>query len=1139
MEERKRIIRIILVMSAFVLCVGIFSNTLLYRTYLEESRGHLSDTVKVLARLIQFQSDLDKGAIPANWPASHHNLFTERIVTSIKQYERQNRKIELTVALREGDDVHFIAAVRHRGHADHPVIVGMNSSLAEPMRRALEGKSGTMRGKDYHGASVLAAYEHIPGLKLGIVAKIEMSEIRAPFIRAGLIIISVSVLIVIAGIVIISRISNPIITSLENKTESLAAANRELQAANEEMDAANEELQASNEELMRSHEDLLQSENRNRALLDGSPTGIIVADVETRRFMYANPSACAMFGYSYDDMLGIGIGTIHPAGDLERIKVEFQALAERKYPISHDLPCIKKDGSLFYADISAAPIIFDGRSCLMGQFMDMSMRKIAIEELRESEERFAKAFQFSPISIAISSILDGKYLDVNNEFLALTGYSRDEVIGHTSSDLNVWVDEEQERLIHGEITGGRMVHDCLVDIRQKNGRILTVLYSAVEVTLHGVPCLIKSVIDISERRKVEVALRESEEKFERAFMNAPILMSITSIEDGTILDVNNQFVIQSGFSRDELIGRSTLDIGWVRPGDREDFRDKVRQDGIASGIDLTVYPKEGGPRKVIYSGDSITIGGNKHLLSIAMDVTELKRTEEALRLQEEMAQKYLDIAGVIFVVIGADQKVSLINHKGCEILGYSADQILGNNWFDMFIPGKIREEVTSIFNQMMRGEITAVEYFENTVLTASGEERLVAWHNTPVKNTSGAITGTLSSGEDITERRKSENDLHDQLALNMALAGISGSVISKSFTVSEMAYMVLEYARLLSDSEHGFVSEIDPETGNNIGHALTKMTDTCPAMGKEGSVLFKKGMDGLYPGLWGYALNTSRDFFTNDPGGHPASKGVPDGHIGVTRFLSVPVLFGGTLVGQIALANSVRDYTEADLKMARRLGSIFAMAIIRIRNDNLLVKSLEEKTVLIKELHHRVKNNMQVVSSLISLQAHKIDNEKYRGIFMESSNRIQAMAMVHEKIYHSGDMARVDFSQYVHEIADRLLYSFSLERGQVELEVDVKDIFLGIDEAIPCGIIINELITNAFKHAFPDGRRGKLSISFVKDIDGRRQLVVRDNGPGIPEELTITAGKSLGMQIVMALTRQLNGVISLSGTHGTSVELLF
>lgn len=1028
MQERKRIVYIILVMSVVVLCVGVFANVLLYRTSFERTRDNLGDTVKVLAHIIESQSFPERGVVMDVGSEGCYARLSGTLNDAVMQYERHNRSMELTVARRKADKIHFLAALRQPMKSDVPNTVGMYSGLAEPMRKALEGKSGTMVGKDYYGNTVLAAYDHVPRLGLGIVAKVDLSKIRAPFIRAGLIVIAFSIMIIAIGITAISRISHPIIESLEKRTESLAEtnedlsrANEELTATNEELDAANEELQAAmeemeqtNEQLLHSQDELDRSETRVRTLLDSSPAGILTADRETRRFVYANPSACKMFGYNCDEMVALGINDIHPPEDLERVHAEFQSLLNRDFLTSRDLPCLRKDGSVFYADISAEPINYDGRPCLLGQF-----------------------------------------------------------------------------------------------------------------------------VDVTERKQAEEALRKSEEKFFRAFMNAPVLMSITGIEDGTIIEVNDQFVRQSGFSREELIGRRVTDVGFVRPGDRGRYLDKVRQGGAATSVELTVYPKEGGSRQVIFSGDNITIKGKRILIATAVDITDLKRAEEELRAQKELAQKYLDVAGVMMVAIGADQSVTMVNRKGCEILGYQAEQIVGRNWFDTCVPEKGRETVKSVFSQIMMGEIASAEYFENTVLTSSGEERLVAWHNTLVRDASGAVTGTLSSGEDITERRKSEEELHNQLALNMALAGISGSIISRSFTVPETAYMVLEYARLLSDSEYGFVSEIDPDTGDNIGHAMTKMADWWPSGDNEGAVVFKKGADGLYPGLWGHALNTRREFFTNDPDSHPASKKLPEGHGRITRFLSVPVLFGSSLVGQIALADSMRDYTLEDLKMARRLGSIYAMAVVRFRDESMLMKSLEEKTVLIKELHHRVKNNMQVVSSLISLQARKIDNEKFRGIFMESSHRIQAMALVHEKMYHSGDMARIDFSRYVREIAERLHYSFSLEPGQVDLDVNVRDIFLGIDEAVPCGIIVNELITNAFKHAFRNGRRGKLSISFMKQDDGRRRLVVGDDGPGTPGDIINSAEQSLGIQIVTALTRQLNGTISINGGQGTRVELVF
>ncbi len=1145
MEERKRIIYIILIMSALVLCGSIFSNILLYRTSIEKTKDHLSDTAKILAHGIESRalSAPEGAAQPLLY--KRHGPFAESVMGAIRNYERHNRKMEITVAFREGDAIHYIAALRHRDRTGHPPVVGMRSGLAEPMRRALEGKSGTMIGKDYHGNTVLAAYEFIPGLAMGVVVKIAIADIRAPYIRSGIIVIAVSLLIIFIGVVAIGRIGNPILVKLESKVADLAAANEELDAANEELQASMEEMEKTNRELYRSEFELAMSEARFRTLVERSSIGIVAVDRESGRFIFANPSACEMFGYGCEEMLAIRVGDIPSAEELERVLAGFSGVTEHENRISRELQCARKDGAAFYADITAVPILMDDIHCILAQFIDVTGRKRAEEALRESEERYRRITESITDYIFSVTIEGGRPAGTvhGNACLSVTGYSALDL----NEDPYLWItmvhpdDRQAVRDQVENLLKYNRTESVEHRILRKDGVVRWVRNTPVPFyddagNLYAYDGII---VDITERRAVEEALRESEEKFAKAFMNAPMLMSITSVEDGTIIDVNNQFIEQSGFTREELIGKSTLETGYVRHGDREHYTDRVRMYGVASGIDLMVYPKGGGTRQVIFCGDHITIGGKELLLATAVDITEQFRISEELRREKETAQQYLDIAGVMFVAIDTGQKISLINRRGCEILGYSYEAIMGKNWFDTFFHERISEEMRDVFNQLVRGEIVSVENYENAVVTASGEERLMAWHNTIIRDASGTITGTLSSGEDITERRKSEDELHGQLAVNMALAGISGSIISRSFTITETAYMVLEYARILSDSEHGFVAEIDPDTGNGIGHALTGMYGAPASRGQAGPILVKIDSDGRYPGLIGHALNTRREFFTNDPVSHPASGDGPGGGAPPSRFLSVPVIYGGDLVGQIALADSTRDYTEEDLKMARRLGSIYAMAVVRIRNDARLLKSLEEKTVLIKELHHRVKNNMQVVSSLISLQSRKIDDDRYRDIFMESSNRIQAMAMVHEKIYHSEDLARVDFSRYVREIAERLLSSFSLERGQVVLDIDVRDVFLGIDEAVPCGIILNELITNSFKHAFPKGRRGKLSITFVTDGDGRHRLVVQDDGPGIPDDLIGSADKSLGMQIVTALTRQLNGTISADSAGGARIEIVF
>ncbi len=141
------------------------------------------------------------------------------------------------------------------------------------------------------------------------------------------------------------------------------------------------------------------------------------------------------------------------------------------------------------------------------------------------------------------------------------------------------------------------------------------------------------------------------------------------------------------------------------------------------------------------------------------EIAEHKRVEESLKQEKAKAQKYLDIAEVMFVVINADQRVNLINKKGCEILGYEEHEVIGKNWFDNFVPERIKDEIKTVFGRLIAGEVKPVEYYENPVLTKSGEEKLIAWHNTIVQDEDGKIIGTLSSGEDITERKKAEDNL--------------------------------------------------------------------------------------------------------------------------------------------------------------------------------------------------------------------------------------------------------------------------------------------------------------------------------------------------------------------------------------------
>lgn len=208
----------------------------------------------------------------------------------------------------------------------------------------------------------------------------------------------------------------------------------------------------------------------------------------------------------------------------------------------------------------------------------------------------------------------------------------------------------------------------------------------------------------------------------------------------------------------------------------------------------------------------------------------------------------------------------------------------------------------------------------------------------------------------------------------------------------------------------------------------------------------------------------------------------------------------------------------------------------RKRAEKRITESLKEKEVLLMEIHHRVKNNMQVISSLLNLQSRYVIDERDRQLFSDSQNRVRSMALVHEKLYQSDDLARIDFADYITKLTQQLISSYGMHG--ISITVQAANMFLTIEQAIPCALIVNELVSNALKYAFPDGQRGTIEIHFSKENDYYR-LIVQDNGIGMPHDFETEHTDSLGLELVSILTKQLQGTIEREETEGTRYSITF
>lgn len=212
----------------------------------------------------------------------------------------------------------------------------------------------------------------------------------------------------------------------------------------------------------------------------------------------------------------------------------------------------------------------------------------------------------------------------------------------------------------------------------------------------------------------------------------------------------------------------------------------------------------------------------------------------------------------------------------------------------------------------------------------------------------------------------------------------------------------------------------------------------------------------------------------------------------------------------------------------------------RKRAEDQIKAALREKETLLAEIHHRVKNNLQVVSSLLRMQSKAIAEPEALAAFQESQERIQAMALIHERLYCSKNLSHIDFGQYIRDLAAELLQTYSVNSRSIALQVNANGILLNLKTAIPCGLIINELIANALKHAFPAGHQGQINITLNRvetEADTRTEqyrLIVQDNGIGLPMEIDCQQPKTFGLNLVRILTRQLQGEVEVDRCNGTA-----
>ncbi len=554
-----------------------------------------------------------------------------------------------------------------------------------------------------------------------------------------------------------------------------------------------------------------------------------------------------------------------------------------------------------------------------------------------------------------------------------------------------------------------------------------------------------------------------------------------------ISEVNSRLERMLAYRPGELQGTHLARI-WKDANEMEAFFSAIGDVQSATDVETRFVKKNGDEIVVLLSVGS---GYGKSVVLTVSDITARKIAEKEREQERLRSQTYLNTAGVMLFVVRADHIIALANRRAAEVLGKNESMITGSNWFSTFLPEEIRDNERHRFNLILSGKPTSDDSFEYPVLTPKGE-RLIAGHFTVLRDENGLVTSVLYSADDVTEARRMQEEIRLSEANYRTLFEVGGAATAILTRGGVLTLINTRYERL-----SGYTKA---EVENRMN-----WRDFIPAnTGRSGKIGETEASDMQWPP-------------EIDAGRMPAMQ---------SREYEIAFLVRDGTYRDVICWTSPIPGTD------RYLASILDITSRKEAEDELR-RSLQEKEVLLKEVHHRVKNNMQVISSLISLQSERITDPESLERLRESQNRIKSMALVHESLYQSENLASIDPAGYLRNLTSEVISSYSLETA-ITVDFTITVHAMDLDTALPCGLIINEIVSNSLKHGFKGRKEGKITIG-LDETDDEYILSARDDGCGLPADFDVTSLDSLGIKLINVLTRQMRGTIEIeTGGPGSS-----
>jgi len=509
---------------------------------------------------------------------------------------------------------------------------------------------------------------------------------------------------------------------------------------------------------------------------------------------------------------------------------------------------------------------------------------------------------------------------------------------------------------------------------------------------------------------------------------------------------------------------------------------------------------------------------------LTLNSEALRAKEKALGDEIRFNQALLEsMPGYLYVY---DETGRLIrwNKKHEEMTGYSAEelsQMTLADWYEGEDAVRVAAAVENVFKNGF-GEVEA------QLITKSRKKLLIRSNGVPlVIDGKRYFTGV---GIDITESRRGA----EERSLNEArLKRLVEILQHPAETIQEFLDFALAQAIELTGSRIGYIYHYNEDRKEFILNTWSRQVMAeCTVIDPQTTYALEK------TGIWGEAVRQRKPIVVNafeEP--NPLRKGIPEGHVRMTKFMTVPIFRNKQIMGVIGLANKESDYTESDiLQVSLLMDAIWKVTERKLAEEE--VKTLlAEKELILKEVHHRIKNNMNTIYSLLTLQAGMISDTAASDALEDAGRRVQSMMLLYGKLYQSSDVTSLSLQQFIPDLAHQIVSNFPNGAG-VRLELDIDDFCLEAKQLQPVGILINELVTNSMKYAFAGRTEGIVSITARRD-GTLISLVIADNGVGIPESIGFEVSPGFGLVLVAGLASQLGGSLRLERSGGTRILLEF